>query len=241
MSRLDYKVAFYEPQVDPADFSPRSKIYVFWHEYLLFPLFLRGHCNLMMLLSQHRDAEVLGRIGYHMGFEVVRGSTRRGGTAALRQLLTHGRRRHLAITPDGPRGPRRRLAPGAVYLASRLGLPLVLLGFGYDRPWRVRSWDRFAIPRPFCRARAVPSPHLYIPPDLDRQGIEYFREKIERLLNRLTDEAEAWAASGTRKAGQRPAAPRVLGSGYRVQEDRPVRSRCQHEPDPEPRTLNPEP
>jgi hypothetical protein len=214
MSTLDSQWALYDPAVDPASpLCPGQQIYIFWHEYILLPLYVRGHCNLAMLLSQHRDAEILSRMAYHLGFEFVRGSSRRGGVAALRQLLRKGRRLHLTITPDGPRGPRRRLAPGAVYLASRLGLPLVLLGLGYDRPWRMASWDRFALPRPYSRVRVVLSPPVHVPPDLDRKGIEQFREKTERLLNRLTLEAESWAASGRRIPGQRPFVPTVIGSG----------------------------
>jgi hypothetical protein len=110
---------------------------------------------------------------------------------------------HLTITPDGPRGPRRQLAPGCVFLASKLGLPLVAMGFGYDRPWRVRSaWDQFAVPRLGSRARAVVSGEVFIPPDLDRDGLEHHRQETERLLNRLTDEAESWAVSKNRKVGQ---------------------------------------
>ena len=110
---------------------------------------------------------------------------------------------HLTITPDGPRGPRRQLAPGCVYLASKLGLPLVVMGFGYDRPWRVRSAGTSSPSRgPTRRARAVPSGEIFVPPDLDRTGLEHFRQKIERLLNRLTAEAEAWAESGTRRIGE---------------------------------------
>ena len=90
-----------------------QKIYIFWHEYILFPLYLRGHCNMAMLLSRHRDAEILSHAAYHLGFEFVRGSTNRGGVAAMRELLARSRRMHLTITPDGPRGPRRRLAPAA--------------------------------------------------------------------------------------------------------------------------------
>ncbi len=203
MDTLNYKVALYDPMVDPASPECRGqKIYIFWHEYILFPLSLRGHCNLAMLLSRHRDADILSRVAYHLGFEFVRGSTRRGGTAAIRELLRRSEKMHLTITPDGPRGPRRRLAPGAIYLASKLGLPLVLMGFGFDRPWRVRSWDRFAIPRPFSRARAVVAPEVRLPANLDRRGIEHYRVEVERLLNRMTEEAEAWAASGTRKVCQ---------------------------------------
>ncbi len=208
MGTLDYKAAYYDPTIDPALSACRGqKIYLFWHEYILFPFFQRGHCNLTMLLSRHRDAEILSRAAYHMGFGLVRGSTRRGGVAAIRELLRKSRSVHLAITPDGPRGPRRRMAVGPVYLASKLGLPVVLLGFGYDRPWRVNTWDRFAIPRPGSRARSVPSPEIHVPPDLDREGLEYFRERLEGLLNRLSLEAEAWAESGTRKIGERPIRP----------------------------------
>ena len=78
------------------------------------------------------------------------------------------------------------------------------MGFGYDRPWRLRSWDRFAVPRPFSRARLVLSPSITIPEKLDRAGIEHYRLEMERLLNRLTAEAEAWAESGTTKQGQVP-------------------------------------
>jgi len=120
----------------------------------------------------------------------------------LRQLLDKSQRMHLAITPDGPRGPRRQMAPGPIFLASKLGIPLVTMGVGYNRPWRARSWDQFAVPRPFSRARCVLSPELYIPPDLDREGIEHFRLKTEQVLNRLCGEAEQWAEADYRKPGQ---------------------------------------
>jgi lysophospholipid acyltransferase (LPLAT)-like uncharacterized protein len=200
MSTLDYKVAFYDPTVDPVDSRYEGqKIFVFWHEYILLPLHMRGHCNLAMLLSQHRDADILTELARHLGFEFVRGSSSRGGTTALRELARRSRHMNLTITPDGPRGPRRVLAQGPIYLSSKLGMPLVAMGFGYDRPWRLKSWDRFAIPRPYSHARAVVSPAVVIPPDLDREGIEHYRLKVQRLMNRLTDEAEAWAEAGTPK------------------------------------------
>jgi lysophospholipid acyltransferase (LPLAT)-like uncharacterized protein len=217
MGTLDYKVAYTDRNVDPIfpECQRRQKIYLFWHEYILFPIYLRGHCNLAMLLSRHRDAEILSRVAYHLGFDFVRGSTNRGGVGALRQLLAKSRHMHLTITPDGPRGPRRQLAPGAIYLASRLGMPLVLMGYAYDRPWRINSWDRFAIPRPFSRARIIATGEVFIPPDLDRSDLEYHRQKMEGWLNRLTEDAEAWAESGRRRRGQsilrRGTAP--LGTG----------------------------
>jgi lysophospholipid acyltransferase (LPLAT)-like uncharacterized protein len=207
MSSLDYRAAFYDRTADPALGVGESRIYIFWHENILAPLYLRGHCNLTMLLSQHRDADILARVAYHLGFDSVRGSSYRGGAHAIWKLFDRSRRGHLTITPDGPRGPRRQMAPGAVFLASRLQLPLVVMGFGYERPWRVNSWDRFAVPRPFSRVRAVIGPPLMLPHNLDRAGVEECRQRVERLLNCFTWEAEAWAAAGTRKAGEIALAP----------------------------------
>lgn len=197
---LEYKAAYYDPCVDPVrpEFD-RQMIYIFWHEYILPPIHMRSHSHLAMLISQHRDADLLWHAARHLGFDFVRGSSSRGGASALRELVERSHTMNLAITPDGPRGPRRVLAPGPIYLASRLGMPLVPMGIGLDRPWRLKSWDRFAIPRPFSRARGVVGPPLIIPPNLDRAGLEHYRQEVELLLNRLTHEAEQWAQSGLRR------------------------------------------
>ena len=210
MSTLDFQAAYYDESVDPAKTSFHGPIvYAFWHENILAPFYLRGHCNLAMLLSRHRDADWLASAADFMGFESVRGSSFRGGSAALRELtrkvLDHGT--NIAITPDGPRGPRRQLAQGPVFLASKLGVPLVVFGIGYDRPWRMPTWDRFALPRPYTRCRAIMSPRMHIPANLDREGIEHYRRRAETLLNCLTQEAEAWAASPSGKYLQHPASP----------------------------------
>ncbi len=216
MSTLDYRIWYADPSVDPAreEFHRRG-IYIFWHEYILFPLYLRGGCRLTMLLSRHRDADLLAVAAGYFGFDHVRGSSRRGGLEALVQLLRRAQRMNLTLTPDGPRGPRRHLAPGAVYLAARTGMPLVAMGFGYDRPWRLPTWDRFAIPRPGSRARAVIGPPLFIPPTKDRATLEKYRQQVEQLLNRLTWEAETWAASGRRRAGELPLVKASAGRWWR--------------------------
>jgi lysophospholipid acyltransferase (LPLAT)-like uncharacterized protein len=215
MSTLDYRAQFFDPAVDVINPSSRPRIYVFWHEYILLPLYLRGNCNLTMLLSKHRDADILYRLAYHMGFKCVRGSTYGGATEALLELSRPGRHLHMAITPDGPRGPRRRLAQGAIFLASRLQLPIVPFGMGVDRPWRTPTWDRFAVPRPGSRARAVVGPEIMIPPDLDRAELELRRQGVERLLNQLTTEAEAWAESGEQRCDSAP----VFRQGLMINEE----------------------
>lgn len=211
MSTLDSQAVFYDPRLDPAssDFAGPC-IYILWHEYILYPFYLRGHCQITMLLSQHQDAEWLSEAARYMGFQTVRGSTNRGGVAAIRKLIEQSRLMNLAITPDGPRGPRRQLAPGAIFLASRLAIPLVPLGFGYERPWRVRrAWDQFAIPRPYSRARAIIGPAIWVPPGIERDGLEQQRVQVESVLETITQAAEAWAAGGHRLENQGPIVPKA--------------------------------
>ena len=204
------RVQYGDRLVDPVHQDFRGpKIYVFWHENILLPLYLRGHCNIAMLLSRHADANVLDRVARMMGFGVVRGSTFRGGSTALRELAHRARNESLTITPDGPRGPRRRLAVGCVFLASTLKIPIVAMGFGYDRPWRLGTWDKFAIPRPGSRSRAVVSQPICIPPNLDRDGLEVHRVGVEQILNYLSNDAEEWAVAGGRRSGDCSAQPEV--------------------------------
>ena len=222
---LDIQASFEDPRVDPA--HPKFSgpiIFIFWHEYIPVPLYLRGHCHIAMLLSRHRDAEWLSAAAHYMGFETVRGSSKRGGGVALRELSRKSKTMNLAITPDGPKGPRRVLAAGAIYLASKLGIPLVAMGFGYNLSWRLPTWDRFAVPFPHSRARVVLSRRLYIPRQMDRQGVENHRQHVQDLLTQLTEEAEAWAKSGRRKIGQKmlvpqPAACRTWQPARKVTQD----------------------
>ena len=206
MRTLEYQGVRYELGVDPAAPGFRGPaIFLFWHEYIPFMFYLRAHCELAMLVSRHQDAEWLSQAARYDGFGTVRGSTSRGGAVALRELLRASKNENLAITPDGPRGPRRRLAPGCIYLSSRLGIPIVPLGLGYDRPWRIhRAWDQFAVPRPYSRARAVSGPLIQIPPALGRGKVEQYRVRVEQLLNQLTTMAEQWAESRQRYVGQTP-------------------------------------
>jgi lysophospholipid acyltransferase (LPLAT)-like uncharacterized protein len=206
MGTLNYRVWRHDPAADPGDVAfSGPAIFVFWHEYIPLPIYLRPNCRLAMLLSQHQDAEVLSHIAHYAGMEAVRGSTSRGGTTALRALIERGQGMSLAITPDGPRGPRRKLAQGCVYVSSRLQIPIIPIGFGYDRPWRnKKTWDQFAIPRPFSKARAVLGPRIQVPAGLERDDIEQHRVWIEKQLVDLTELAELWALGRYNLRGNEP-------------------------------------
>jgi lysophospholipid acyltransferase (LPLAT)-like uncharacterized protein len=164
---------------------------------MLLPAYHYGGVTARVLTSEHADGQLITEVIQRLGFGVVRGSTTRGGVKAVLRLLDlHDT--HLAITPDGPRGPRRQVQPGLVYLSSRLGLPIVPSGFAYERPWRMKSWDRFAVPRPFTRARCVTSNPILVPPGAERDLLEQYRLYVEQQLLDVTEQAERWAEEGVR-------------------------------------------
>jgi len=202
---LDFKIAHYDQSSDPAHPSfGEPCIWVFWHEYILTPITMWGGCDVTMLVSQHRDANWLMLAAYRMGFKTVRGSTTRGGTEAIRQLKKLTNSSGIVITPDGPRGPRRQMALGPIYLASRLGMPIVATGFGNQHPWRLNTWDNFAIPKPFSRTRIIMGPKIHLPRKLDRDGLEAARVDLEHMMHTLSQSAEQWAEQGGRLSGELP-------------------------------------
>ena len=122
-----------------------------WHGQML-PILWAHRQPTGVMISEHKDGEIIARIVGTFGFFGVRGSSSRGGARALLeavQVLKRGA--DMAITPDGPRGPRYRFAPGALVLAHRAGVPVVSLVAHVDRKWQLRSWDGFEIPKPFAR------------------------------------------------------------------------------------------
>lgn len=202
LKTLDFRAITCDPTTDPIHPAcSRRYLYVTWHECVLVGMPLRAHAGMMGIASEHRDGELLNQAAERLGWGMVRGSSSRGAVSALKQLLRE-KTQHLNIAPDGPKGPRRQLSQGAIYLASRAQLPLVCCAYGFDRPWRLNSWDRLAIPRPFSRARAIYGPPLALPEKLSREGVEHHRLQVEQLLNQLTLEAEAWAGSGESRDGE---------------------------------------
>jgi lysophospholipid acyltransferase (LPLAT)-like uncharacterized protein len=190
------------PDVDPGRPGVGGRfIYAFWHENLLLPASRYGRPDIWVLVSRHADGEVIAEACRRLRFRLVRGSTARsGGIEAVRRMVRLGREGHLAITPDGPRGPRRRVQPGLVYLAARTGLPIVPVGIAYRRAWRLKSWDRFAIPLPGSAAACVTGEPISVPEEVDRDRLEDYRLRVEEALHRATAEAE-------RSLGVPPSAP----------------------------------
>jgi lysophospholipid acyltransferase (LPLAT)-like uncharacterized protein len=127
-----------------------------WHGQMLPILVAHRGEPCTVLVSEHRDGEIIARILSAFDFSAARGSTTRGGSRALLQLAQLVRDGHdIAITPDGPRGPRREAAPGALLIGHRTGAPLVPLVAQVSASWVLRTWDAFEIPKPFARVTVL--------------------------------------------------------------------------------------
>jgi lysophospholipid acyltransferase (LPLAT)-like uncharacterized protein len=131
-----------------------------WHNRLLiFPLVLRrffSNRHGAALISASRDGDLLSDAIHRFDYDVVRGSSSKLGASGLLQLsevLAAGR--DVVITPDGPRGPAYELGPGLIFLAQKTGAPVLPINMEYSSCWRVKSWDRFIIPRPFSKVRVI--------------------------------------------------------------------------------------
>lgn len=200
---LNLRICYYDRSVDPArpEYNEHV-IFSFWHEYISVVLPRWGFTPLTILCSKHRDGEWVNQTALSAGMNVVRGSTSRGGSAAIRQLKKYGKISSIAMSPDGPRGPRREMALGPIFLASLLGMPVVPVGVGISNPYRLNTWDRFAIPRPFSRVRIVFGPKIYIPRKSSREELEAAKGSVQRLMNSLCDTAESWAESGEKMIGE---------------------------------------
>jgi lysophospholipid acyltransferase (LPLAT)-like uncharacterized protein len=168
-------------------------IYVFWHENILVPCYQFARRDILVLISQHADGEMIAQVCKHIGYGTVRGSSTRGGLKAMREMIRAAENCHIAIMPDGPRGPRRHVELGLIYLAAKTGLPLVLAGVGHDRPWRLKTWDRFAIPRPWSKSVIITLEPVSIPEDSSREELEAYRQQVEQALIEVTDCAERLA------------------------------------------------
>ncbi len=138
-------------------------IFALWHGQLLPLLWYHRKQGISLVISEHRDGERIARVATSLGYELVRGSSTRGGGRALIQLsraLQSGK--EAAITPDGPKGPARSVAQGVVVAAQRSGAAILPIAATASRAWRIGSWDSFMIPKPFSRVIVGYSAPIYV-------------------------------------------------------------------------------
>ncbi len=140
------------------------------------------------LISASRDGDLVTDLTHRFGFDVVRGSTSKMGASAILELgnvLASGR--DVFITPDGPRGPAYQLGQGVIFLAQRTGARVVPVNFEYSSVWRVKSWDRFILPRPFARVRFIIGPPHQVRPTQTDEEFESERLRLQDAMMSLVE------------------------------------------------------
>ncbi len=184
----------------PAEDAPLPRLYMFWHARLLmmpYP-FLHGllgegerRMTGYVMISEHRDGEMIARVTHMLGLSTVRGSATRGGARALLKMIRLVREGNavVAMTPDGPRGPRERVKPGVLQLARKTGLPLTPICYATSRYWRVHSWDRFYIPKPFSRGVFVIGEPVHVAPDDDPDDA---LARVQRAMDETQRRADSY-------------------------------------------------
>jgi lysophospholipid acyltransferase (LPLAT)-like uncharacterized protein len=175
--------------------SGRGFIYAFWHGRQVFLVYLHQNDRIHPMVSRSRDGELIARVCRSFGIEAVRGSTSRGGVEALLEMkgiVESGDR--LGFTPDGPRGPLRRVQPGVVFLAQKTGCPIVPVAYGAKKRWIFKGrWDEFIVPKPFNRIAMVYGEAIRVEPadDLKKKAID-----LKLALDEVSRKADSVSGAG---------------------------------------------
>ena len=168
--------------------SSGKVIFAVWHSRMLLFAYLCKGLNGTAMVSRSKDGEIIARVIQRQGHEVVRGSTRRGGLQALSRLIkkVKEQNRPCLMVPDGPQGPRSRVQPGIIILAKKTGYPIVPISYSARKIKVFASWDRFILPFPFTKCRAIYGDPVYVPQNTDENEGKKRLILLENELNRIT-------------------------------------------------------
>ena len=186
--RKEIHVAEMHPYEKP---GPQPALFAVWHDSSVMAGFCGRTEQMAALTSQHSDGSFVESILRPMGVQVVRGSTSRGGSKALREMLEIASRKNIVLTPDGPRGPRRTMSRGLVYLASKTGNPIVPAAFACNRYWQIKSsWTSHTLPQPFSRVVLLVGAPIWIPAGVSPSRLGDFQESVQAAMEELQGRAD---------------------------------------------------
>ena len=185
------------PEATRALIMGQPVIFCIWHNRLALalPSYIRAirrrqpHRRMAAMVSASNDGALVARILELFGAAPVRGSSSRRGSQALREMVTHASQGlDLAITPDGPRGPRYEVQEGVIALSQLTGLPIIPVSYHLSRKLLLKSWDRFQVPLPFAIWRLRLGEAVIVPREAGDQEREAIRLELERRLRHLTED-----------------------------------------------------
>ena len=163
-------------------------IYTSWHNRVLLATYFWRRRGIVVMTSQSFDGEYIARFIQRFGYGAARGSSTRGGTGALIEMVRLMRQgRPAGFTIDGPRGPRYDAKMGAVLVAKKPGEPILPFSVNARRYWQAGSWDGFQVPLPFTRARVLISKPIYVPADADEDLLAAKQAELQRALDQINE------------------------------------------------------
>lgn len=172
--------------IENLDSKNQNYVLAFWHGTMLLPWYLHGSPNFVALTSKSKDGDLLAKILKKWDYNVVRGSSSTGGDVALGIMVDYARNKYsIAITPDGPRGPRHNFKAGAVITAKKAKVPVVLAGVAFRKKKTLNNWDKFEIPYFFTTARIVYSEPIYVDDNFTYEETSSIISECEEKLNQL--------------------------------------------------------
>ncbi len=179
------------PGLSPRQSENHKAIYAVWHSRMLAGVYYYRNLDIRVLVSMSRDGELISRVVENCGFKSIRGSVSRGGAGALRKMLEALEAgKPVVVTPDGPKGPERKVQDGIIFLAQQSGLPVYPIAFNSSRGIRFKSWDKFLLPLPFSRGVFIWGNPVTMAKDADSAEQGKKKQELENELNRITDRAD---------------------------------------------------
>jgi lysophospholipid acyltransferase (LPLAT)-like uncharacterized protein len=196
----------------------KKVIFCFWHGRLLMLPFSTPVRNVAIMISQHRDGDFVSRFAEKRGLQSIRGSATRGGLVAVKKMIgAHKGGQHLAITPDGPKGPKHQVKSGVIEMAKLTGSPILPLTFGAFPRRVLSSWDEFVIPLPFSTCIFLWGRPLSVPADADREMISEAQQVLQEEMMAITTQADQLSREihQIRRCGQKDVEAELIAQGLR--------------------------
>jgi lysophospholipid acyltransferase (LPLAT)-like uncharacterized protein len=171
-------------------------IYTFWHDRVFLSTYFWQRRAIVVMTSRSFDGEYIARFIQRFGYGAARGSSSRGATGAVVEMVRLMRAGcPAAFTIDGPRGPRYVAKMGAVLLSKKTGNPVLPFTIAAKSFWEGKSWDHYQVPKPFTRARVFLAAPIYVDPDTDEEGLKAKRDELQRALDEINQRGEEWRAN----------------------------------------------
>lgn len=171
----------------------KNVIFTFWHGRIFAGTYFWRNRGIVVMTSRNRDGEYIARVIRRFGYGAARGSSTRGSKRALVEMIHELRKRKdVAFTIDGPRGPRYVAKPGAVWIASKTGDAVFPFHMSAERFWVLDSWDQFQIPKPFSRVLILMGVPIYVKENATEAELEECQRTLQRSLEDLQHRGDSF-------------------------------------------------